>query len=326
METSRDKILYLSKADIEKLEISIPEILSCLEKAFTEKGSGRVEMPPKQAIHTNGDAFLHAMPAFVPAMNSAGMKWVGGYPNNYKQGLPYISGLLILNDIKTGIPTCVMDCTWITAIRTAVATALTARYLAVPNSKSLAILGCGVQGRYNLETINTVFKLSRVAIYDISKENATHYQTEMSSKLNLDIEVAAEPQSAIKCADIIVTAGPFFMNPSPVIKYDWIKKGAFICPLDLDSYLKPEVFLKSDFLCTDDLAQFIHFKKSGLFHMLPENLADLGDVICGKITGRKKLSDIVTSINIGIALEDMTVAPIVYFKAREAKIGTWLEI
>jgi len=326
MENLGKKILYLSRHDVESLGISICEIISRLEMMFGEKGNGRVEMPPKPAIHTNGDAFLHAMPAFIPKIQSAGMKWVGGYPENFKQGLPYISGLLVLNDTVTGIPYAVMDCTWITAIRTAAATALTARYLARPGSETLAILGCGVQGRYNLETLKEIFQLSKVKAYDISEETARSYQTEMNSRFDLDIEIAGSPEKAVKDADIIVTAGPFLMNPAPVIEFDWIKTGAFVCPLDLDSYVKPEVFLKSDFVCTDDLVQFEHFRANGLFKSCPENIADLGDVISGRIEGRKHEDDIISSINIGIALEDMAVAPIVYQKAMENKTGVWLDL
>jgi ornithine cyclodeaminase/alanine dehydrogenase-like protein (mu-crystallin family) len=320
------KALYLSKSDVESLSISISEIIHCLEMMFIEKAEGRVEMPPKPAIHTNGDAFLHAMPAFIPKINSAGMKWVGGYPENHKQGLPYISGLLVLNDTATGIPYAIMDCIWITAIRTAAATALAARYMARPDSKTVAILGCGVQGRYNLKTLVETFSLSKIQIYDVSDDAARRYQTEMTSIFNFKIEIADTPEAAVKEADIIVTAGPFLTNPKPVIEFGWIKKGAFICPLDLDSYVKPEVFQKSDFMCTDDIGQFEHFRATGLFQSCPKNIEDLAAVINGKIEGRKSDDDVITSINIGIALEDMSVAPLVYKKAREKNIGIWLDL
>ncbi|MCJ7583831.1 MAG: hypothetical protein MUO30_03555, partial [Anaerolineales bacterium] len=112
---SESKILYLSRADVEMTAIDMPTILRLLEEAFHEKGEGKVEMPPKPGIHTMPDAFIHAMPAYIPSLKSAGIKWVSGYPENYKRGLPYITGLLILNDAETGIPLVVMDCTWITA-------------------------------------------------------------------------------------------------------------------------------------------------------------------------------------------------------------------
>jgi ornithine cyclodeaminase/alanine dehydrogenase len=105
------KILYLSRSDVESVALDVKTIISLLEEAFRLKGRGLVEMPPKPGIHTKPDAFIHAMPAYIPGMRSAGIKWVSGYPENYKHGLPYISGLLILNDVETGLPYVVMDCT-----------------------------------------------------------------------------------------------------------------------------------------------------------------------------------------------------------------------
>ncbi|HUV91871.1 MAG TPA: hypothetical protein VMV80_02190, partial [Anaerolineales bacterium] len=145
METNQ--LLYLSRADVEEVGLEMATIIELLGDAFREKGAGRVEMPPKPGIHTQPDAFIHAMPAYIPALHSAGIKWVSGYPENQKRGLPYISGLLILNDDETGLPYAVMDCTWITAYRTAGASALSAKYLARPESEVVGILACGVQGR-----------------------------------------------------------------------------------------------------------------------------------------------------------------------------------
>ena len=105
----------------------MPTIIALLEGAFKEKGLGRVEMPPKPGIHTQPDAFIHAMPAYIPSLRSAGLKWVSGYPGNKERGLPYITGLLILNDPETGLPLAIMDCTWITGARTGAATAVAAR-------------------------------------------------------------------------------------------------------------------------------------------------------------------------------------------------------
>lgn len=320
------KMMYLSRDDVESLNISIPEIIACLEIMFVEKASQRVEMPPKQAIHTNGDAFLHAMPAFIPKSNSAGMKWVGGYPENHKRGLPYITGLLVLNDIETGVPYALMDCIWITAIRTAAATALTAKYLARSDSDTLAILGCGVQGRYNLETLNEIFPLSKVRVYDISKNISRRYVDDMGSRFNIDIEIADNPQTAVNGADIIVTAGPFLREPKPVISFDWIKDGALVCPLDLDSYVKPDVFKKSDILYTDDLNQFNHFKANGLFQSCPEDVTEFCDVVSGTVEGRISDRQVISVINIGLALEDMAVAPVVYKRATEKNIGSWLDL
>ena len=139
-------LLYLSRQDVEKVALDLPTIIDLLEKAFREKGEGKVELPPKPGIHTRPNAFIHAMPAYIPSLHSAGIKWVSGYPDNPQKGLPYISGLLILNDEESGLPYAVMDCTWITAVRTAAATAVAARYLAREDARVLGILGLGAIG------------------------------------------------------------------------------------------------------------------------------------------------------------------------------------
>ncbi|MFO0981269.1 MAG: hypothetical protein U1E76_05855 [Planctomycetota bacterium] len=101
-------------------------------------------------------SFLHAMPAHLPGKSATGIKWVSGYPRNPLRGLPYISGLMVMNDSDTGIPVGVLDASWITAVRTGACTAATARSLARPGAQVLAILGCGVQGRTNAEALRVV--------------------------------------------------------------------------------------------------------------------------------------------------------------------------
>src|SRR3972149_12230196 len=122
MLTPSHQLLFLSRADIEEAGITMKEIVSAVEQAFREKGEGHVEMPPKPGIHPASDAFIHAMPAYLPRLRAAGIKWVSGYPDNYKSGLTYISGLVVLNDPETGFPMAVMDGAWITAKRTGAAT------------------------------------------------------------------------------------------------------------------------------------------------------------------------------------------------------------
>src|SRR5512146_1633859 len=179
--------LYLSKAEVAAVGLDMPTIIDLLERAFLEKGQGKVEMPPKPGVHTQPDAFIHAMPAYIPALHSVGVKWVSGYPDNYKRGLPYITGLLILNDEMTGIPLAVMDCTWITAMRTGAASAVAAKYLARPDSSSVGILGCGVQGRSNLDALNVAFKLTMVRAYDVDRSASETYARDMSAQLGISV-------------------------------------------------------------------------------------------------------------------------------------------
>ncbi|MBU4224214.1 MAG: ornithine cyclodeaminase family protein [Chloroflexi bacterium] len=321
-----EKLLYLSRVDVEKTALDMPTILRLLEEAFGEKGRGKVEMPPKPGIHTMPDAFIHAMPAYIPSLKSAGIKWVSGYPENYKRGLPYITGLLILNDVETGIPLAVMDCTWITAYRTGAATGVSAKYLARPNSEVAGILACGVQGRTNLEALACLFPLERVYAYDILPEAQEKYIAEMKAKFDFEIIGVKEPKQAVVESDLVVTSGPILKHPTPTIEKDWLKPGAFGSAVDFDSYWSGGALAQMERISTDDHAQFQYYKSVGYFQQTPDPYADLGEIVAGLEPGRQSDSERTLAINLGLAMDDMAVAPEIYRRAKAKGLGTWLPL
>ncbi len=296
------------------------EIIDSLDAMFKEKGEGKVEMPPKPGIHTRPDAFIHAMPAYIPSLESAGMKWVSGYPGNQEKGLPYISGLLILNDPETGFPISVMDCTWITAMRTGAATAVAAKYLARANSASVGILACGVQGRSNLEALRCLFDVEEVRAYDVNPEVAERFAAETGAR------AAGSVKEAVADMDIVVTSGPILKKPTPAIEAGWLAPGAFASPVDFDSYWTPEALQEADKLATDDHGQMEYYRAEGYFKGTPSPYADLGEIAAGKKPGRESESERTISINLGLALDDMAVAIKIFKKAAASKIGTKLPL
>ncbi|MCA1900510.1 MAG: ornithine cyclodeaminase family protein [Chloroflexi bacterium] len=323
---SEQQILYLSRAAVEAVDLPMREIVELLEKAFMEKGNGRVEMPPKPGIHTMPDAFIHAMPAYIPAMRSAGIKWVSGYPENYKRELPYITGLLILNDVETGVPYAVMDCAWITAMRTGAASALSAKYLARPESETVGILACGVQGRTNLEALACLFPIKRVYAYDIFPAAQERFIADMKARFNFEFINAKEPKQAVIDSDLVVTSGPILKNPSPVIEKDWLKPGAYGSAVDFDSYWSGAALAQMDLISTDDHAQFQYYKSGGYFQQTPTPYADLGELVAGIKPGRTDEKQRALAINLGLAMDDMAVAPEIYRRAKEKGLGVWLPL
>jgi ornithine cyclodeaminase/alanine dehydrogenase-like protein (mu-crystallin family) len=321
------QVLFLSTKDIEEVSFSMAEIIDVVEKAFREKGADRVEMPPKPGIHPKADAFIHAMPAFIPKMKAAGMKWVSGFPNNYKGNMPYIMGVLVLNDLDTGAPICIMDAAWVTAKRTGAATAVAAKYLAKKDSRVFGILGCGVQGRNNLEAAFTVFKgLEEVRAYDINKANLEMYVLEMSKKYGLHVVPVDSPKKAVEGCDIVVTAGPILKHPKPIIEAAWFDDGCFACPLDFDCYWKPKAMHSMHKFCTDDLEQLLYYQSVGYFRDIPNVHADLGELVAGKKLGRENDFERTMSMNLGLAIEDVATAIRIYDKAKSKGIGTWLKL
>ena len=320
------QLLYLSRADVESVGLGMPTIIGQLEAAFKEKGQGRVEMPPKPGIHTQPDAFIHAMPAYIPSLKSAGIKWVSGYPENFKRSLPYITGLLILNDDETGIPYAVMDCTWITAYRTGAASALSAKYLARKNSEVVGILACGVQGRTNLLAMAALFPVKRVYAYDVLPDAQRKYVEEMSAKTGLEIIGVDNPKKAVVDSDLVVTSGPILKHPTPTIEKDWLRPGAFASAVDFDSYWKPEALAQFAKISTDDHAQFQYYKSIGYFQTTPDPYADLGEIAAGLKPGRGNDKERTMGMNLGLAMDDMAVAPEIYRRAKERGIGTFLTL
>ena len=299
-------LLYLSQEDVRNVDLNVEKIIELVELAFQEKGHQRVEMPPKPGIHTQPDAFIHAMPAYIPAMKSAGIKWVSGYPENQARGLPYITGLLILNDVETGLPYAIMDCVWITAYRTAAATAIAAKYLAKRDSRTAGIIACGVQGRTNLEALQSLFPLEKVWAYDIAPDVLKSYVDEMSKKLNLEIIPVDDPIDAVRESDLVVTAGPILKHPTPTIQAGWLKPGGFGSAVDFDSYWSPEALAEMDKISTDDLAQFEYYRSVGYFQNTPDPYADLGEIVIGSVPLRENEDQRIIAINLGLAIDDLS--------------------
>jgi len=319
-------LLYLSREDVEATQLPMSEIIQAVEAMFKEKGNGAVEMPPKPGIHPRPDAFVHAMPAYIPSLHAAGLKWVSGYPSNPARGLPYITGLLILNEPDTGVPLAVMDCTWITAQRTGAATAVSAKYLARPDSVSIGIVACGVQGSSNLEALACLFEVQQVKAYDLYPEVALRYAREMAERLDLDITPVKTLPEAVKGLDIVVTSGPILKNPRPSIEPGWLAPGSFASLVDFDSSWQGAALREVDKLATDDLAQMRYYRQEGYFRDTPEVYADLGEIVAGRKPGRESVSERTVSINLGLALADMATAIRVYQRAKARGIGRELPL
>jgi ornithine cyclodeaminase/alanine dehydrogenase-like protein (mu-crystallin family) len=321
------KILYLTQDDVKKAGLTMAEIIEAVEKGFFELGHGRVEMPPKPGIHPGegGNNFIHAMPAYIPAMNSPGVKWVSGYPGNTAKGLPYITGLLILNDPETGLAKSVMDCVWITAMRTAAASAVSAKYLARPESSTIGILACGVQGFTNLEAMNVLFPLKKVRAFDTRPEQAKQL-ADYAETLGLEVEIVADPRDAVTGCNIIVTSGLILKKPHETIKAGWMDEGAFASLVDFDSFWARDAMRVADQWTTDHLGQYNYYKGNGYFQDCPEVTAELGELVTGKKPGREKPEERTFAANLGLAMDDMAVAPLIYQRAITRKLGIELPL
>ncbi len=312
----RVEMMYLSQEDILDMGIPMREIIPLVERGLREHGLGQVENPPKPGIHAKSDSFIHAMPAYFRKLGIGGLKWVSGYPSNRELGLPQILGVMITNDMETGLPTAIMDCRWITAVRTAAVSAVTAKFCAPKSTETLGVIGCGVQGRMTLGALKEVTPTLRsVKAYDINPEAAKRYKADFEKPLGLDITPAASVEDATKGSDLILTATQRL--PKPLVRKEWFEEGALGMGLEASRAWYGDAILGSKFV-TDSWDQTVHFHEQGAFpDGLPKLYAELGEIVAGKKRGRENAKERILAINIGLALEDVIVADYIYKKAKK---------
>ncbi|MEA2331471.1 MAG: hypothetical protein QOH58_1609 [Thermoleophilaceae bacterium] len=300
--------LYLSRADVAELMPSVDEQIDLVAAAYRAQATGQIELPPKPGIHPRPNAFIHAMPAYLPDLDVAAMKWVSGYPSNQASGLPYISGLIVVNDAATGLPTAVMDAGLITAARTAAVSGYCIRHWAPRDWSRVALLGCGEQGRFHAKVIEAMQPTAAIAAYD---PDETRYES-----LGYDVEPVARPEDAVAGADIVITAGPIVDDPDPVIRLDHVKDDCLVLPLDFDCYVAREVVDAADLFLVDDRDQFEYYRAGGRFQDWPAPAHTDGEAELGGATGSR-----VVSVNLGVGSVDAVFASHVLERATGAGAG-----
>lgn len=320
---------YLSQEDILGLKISYDDIISTIERVMISHGRGLSECPPKPGIFARDKSFLHAMPAYIKDLDICGIKWVAGYPANREKNIPVISGLLIYNDAETGLPLAVMDCRWITAVRTAAVSAATAKYCKVSVTDTITIIGAGVQSRWNLLFLKKVIpEMKKCYINDINEINLTRFINDMQGRVP-DVELIpiknSEIKDSISKSQLALTATQNL--PEPIIKFDMIHKGLLGMALEGKAW-EDSIYTKGldRFVC-DDWALAQSYQKKGSFQLgMPKEYHILGNIIDGTDAGRAGDDEFVMSFNMGISVSDIALASKIYEEAKRKGIGIELTL
>ncbi|MDD5686782.1 MAG: ornithine cyclodeaminase family protein [Elusimicrobia bacterium] len=317
------EFLYLNREDVLSLGLSMKEVITEVEKGLVEHGKKKVEMPPKPGIHTFPDAFIHAMPIYIPKYKAAGMKWVSGYPQARKYGLPYIMGILVLNDAGTGAPYAIMECGFETAMRTGAVTGIAAKYLAKKNSQVVGICGLGEQAIYQLLALKETVNFKIIKAYDIFDSAKNKFVEKMSKNYNLNIVAAKTAEDAVAGSDIVITACS--ENVKPFVKKEWLKEGVLGLPIELNLAWTDEAIFSVDKIILDDWKQFSeHVKRTG--RKIPGMYSELGEIIAGIKPGRKNDKEKIWNSNYGLSVHDAMVGKLIYKKAINKGIGKKLRL
>lgn len=321
------EILYLNQSHLDSLDLGLSRIVDILEEVFRYKAAGDTLMPPKVFFHLPGDRFYSAMASCCPPLGYAASKWQSGDPTNPSRGLPYIQGLLVLNENETGQMVAIIDAKWVTGKRTAAASALVARYQARKGSEILALLGCGLQGRAHLEAMATeVISLKLCRVFDIVPERQTGFVEEMDSRFNgVQVVGADDAESAVRGADIVIPGGPIQVKRDATIVSEWIKPGALVVTIDYDSYVTDECIAAMDIVLTDDYGQIEDAReKEGKFLGVERIDTDNAELIAHGKGRRETDEQRILAFNLGIALEDVATAAEILRRANEKGIGVKL--
>ncbi|MGD8471379.1 MAG: ornithine cyclodeaminase family protein [Desulfobacteraceae bacterium] len=320
------EFIYLSQEDIVSLQMPMDEVIPIVENVFSEHGLGHFENPPKPGIHPQPDGFIHGMPGYLPRQKAAGLKWVSSFSSNAALGIPPVMGLFILNDVRTGQPLAVMDCRWITAMRTGAVSAVAARYLAVKNAAIVGIIGAGIQGRYNLLALAAAMPtLKSVRVFDIHPQTSDDFVAGFAGKLQLQFEICQSAQKVIEGADIIVTATGRL--DQPIFKEKWISAGALVLPVHHRGW-ENRTLHRVDKFITDDWQQLklAHETVGGFDGPLPKRHTELGEIVTGQKPGRENEQQRIIDFNYGLAIEDVALAKEIYIRAKSKGRGQILSL
>lgn len=320
-------ILYLSRAEVEAVGLPMAEIIAAVEESLVEKAKGRVRMPPKHWIDEDEHHFFSAMSSSVKAANAAACKWQSGSSRGAAKGLPYITGLLILNDLESGVPLAIMDSTWLTAERTAAASVAAAKRLAPGKLATLAMLGCGLQGRSHVDALRIAFPgLAAVRAFDVVPANAARYAQEMRARHGVAVEVCRDAATAAAGADLVVSSGPIEPHAPRALPLGCVRRGALVVSIDYDCYWEPKSLHAADAFYTDDVAQMAHLRDYGYFLDTPPVTAEIGEVIAGIKPGRRRDDETIVCMNMGVSVEDVACARRIYERALRHGRGTRLPL
>ncbi len=320
-------MLILNQDEILKAA-SISELIDAAEKAMLIHASGKFKMPVRLQVDYNQNTLL-AMPCFTE--ESFGTKLVSLFPDNLNSGLPVTTGLVILNDGKTGEPLAVMNGATITGLRTSAIGSLSIKYLAKTNVKKLGVVGAGVQGYYQTLFATTVRNFSDVYITDINAERVSALLKKLSNSLSgLNIHCCDSPTEVAKESDVIITAtntkSPLFPNESSLFKgKHFVGIGSY--KPEMREY--PEAFfklLKKVYIDTEHALE----ETGDLLTPINQGWINKEQVvsIASAIKSDQKSSGDVPSFfkSVGMALFDVVTAGLIYKKALELKIGTIVNI
>ena len=323
-------ITYLNGPDVERLALTNDEILGAVEAALAAQGRGETVIEPRVHLvpESSQKGHFNILRGYVKPLGVAGVKVVGDFVGNYRLGLPSEMALLNLFSPETGMPLAVVDATAITDMRTGAVTAIGARHLARKASRVLGHVGARGTAYWNVRLLDHLFDFDEIRVHSLRLESRREFGERLARDLGKPVRVMDDWESTVRGADIVVEASRL-PSPQPLLKTEWIAKGALAVPYGTMSAVELSLTDIMDKVVVDDWGQCRKGLPFGALRahvdsdrLTQENLhAELGQVVAGARPGRQSDSETILLWHRGLSITDIALGHALLAKARAAGVG-----
>ena len=326
------RLRFLSAEDIATLAPTTEEIIQAVEGSLRAQGSGEVVLEPRAHLVPDPSfrGHFNILRAYVSPLETAGVKVVGDYVDNWRLGFPSELALLTLYDPRTGVPRAILDATDITAWRTGAMTAIGARHLARGAAKVLGHVGARGTAFWNVTMLDRFFAFEEIRITSRRRESREAFGRSLEQALEKPIRVCETIREVVEGADVVVEATRL-VEPEPILRTDWIAPGALVVPYGTMSAVELSLTSIMNKVVVDDWEQCRRGKFGALRAHVEQGLlswetlhAELADVVVGRKAGRESDDERILFWHRGLATTDVAVGQLLYEQAEEREVGTLL--
>jgi ornithine cyclodeaminase len=320
--------LVLSQEEVRSL-LPMSECMTLVAQSLEALARGEADNPLRRGMLVSGKtSLIGMMPGYVQDPPALGLKVVGVFPDNHGTDLDSHQGIVLLFDVDTGVPIGVFDASEITAIRTAAASGVATRLLAREDAGDLALIGTGVQAHTHLAAMAEARKLRRVRVFGRNAERRKEFARKATERHGFEVEAAESAEAAVRGADMVCTTTS---SAVPVLLGEWLSPGCHInavgaCipktrELDTAAVAGAQLFTDNIESCVNESGDYLFPLKEGAIGK-DHIRGVIGDLLLGKIEGRRNADDITIFDSLGIAVEDLVVGHYLLQRARAEGVGT----
>jgi alanine dehydrogenase len=323
-------ITFLNGPDIEALAMTDDEILEAIETQLAAQGRGETVIEPRTHLNPNSGVPGHfnvLRGSIGGSVDLAGVKVVSDFVDNYKHGMPSEYGVLTLLDRYTGTPRAILDATAITDMRTGAMTAIGGKYLAPKGAKVLGHIGARGSSYWNVRLLDKLFNFDEIRVHSRRVESRDAFGAKLSKDLGKTVRVLDNWEETIRGADIVVEASRL-VQPEPLLKTEWIKKGAIVMPYGTMSALELTLTDIMSKLIVDDWGQV----GAGALGAMRQHVnagkltketlhAEMGQIVAGLKPGRETPDETILYWHRGLSLSDIALGHAMMEKAKKLGIG-----